>query len=150
MSEIIEKRKQKEIEKAQKLKDELALNKIDINMHQVEVEKNVKQKKDKQKTLKERLLEQKFERLNIKAMEEKEKKKTMPLYFPYSKQTKKNVANRFDVDQEEKGEVEDKFKDIKIDKHEKVTYQLLNRDMKGRPVIFDAEERVGAKIERQR
>ena len=46
----------------------------------------------------------------------------------------------------------EKFKQAKVplDKHEKVTYQLLNRDLKGRQVIHDAEQRVGMKIERQR
>lgn len=37
-----------------------------------------------------------------------------------------------------------------LDKHEKVTYQLLERDLVGRHVIADAEERYGHSIEQKR
>lgn len=37
-----------------------------------------------------------------------------------------------------------------IDRHNEVTYKLLNRDMTGQNVLFDAEERVGQELERIR
>jgi hypothetical protein len=37
-----------------------------------------------------------------------------------------------------------------LDKHEKVTYKLLQQDLHGREVIHAAEERVGEKLEQTR
>ena len=37
-----------------------------------------------------------------------------------------------------------------VDKHNKVVYQLLNRDLRGREVLYGAEERIGANLEKSR
>lgn len=37
-----------------------------------------------------------------------------------------------------------------LDKHEIVTFKLLERDLKGRDVLKDAEKRVGADLEKKR
>ena len=37
-----------------------------------------------------------------------------------------------------------------VDKHNKVVYQLLSRDLKGTDVLMDAEERVGMTLEKNR
>lgn len=38
----------------------------------------------------------------------------------------------------------------KIDKHNKVTFQKIEKDMQGSSVLFQAEERIGQDLERIR
>ena len=56
--------------------------------------------------------------------------------------------------EDEKLHTIDKFTDpkasYKIDDHNKITYQLLERDLKGTEIRFQAEERVGHNLEKVR
>ena len=53
-------------------------------------------KKTAAKTLKERLMEQKLERLNREATDHQERQRPMPGYHPFGKNKEKGLVGRFD------------------------------------------------------
>lgn len=134
-------------------------------------------KKERQQALRDKLQASKAQRLEMDRQEREERMRPMKTYFPYSNQDKKRLTeNRFDDydrqreynrsqvqsqatepaggDEEMKKSTVERFTDpqasYKIDQHNKVTYQLLERDMKGRDVLHLAEERIGQDLEKVR
>ena len=139
------------------------------------------------KTLKERLIEQKLDRLNRESKEIEERQRPMPGYHPFGKNKDKGLVGRFDnttstMKHDLSGEVGYEYKKDDesapasshrssiinsvnnimnpqnntltkfnhLDKHEKITYGLLQQDEAGREVLHAAEERVGVNLEKIR
>ena len=93
-------------------------------------------------TLKEKLDQQKLERLNQKSLQKEEAKKPPPTYFPFGKKSpekKQNVALEAtdEPDHEELmiKELTDPSKNYNIPRQEKVFFQILKRDSKEVPVL---------------
>jgi hypothetical protein len=94
-------------------------------------------------------------------LEKEDFKSYMPLHFPYSKNAgKKNLYNRFDETMREdefghpikdpKNNTTTRFDSLKKDRFQKHQLDNLHADIKGYEVAFQAEERLGRKLEEQR
>ena len=118
-------------------------------------------------SLKEKLIDQRRERLNRDNEEHAERTKANPTYFPFSKNKNKHMIARFEATSPE--EIIKRSEEAaadgtspeqrqpsalelsnQLDKHEQVTYRLLERDLKGRDVLRDAAVRVDEELERKR
>lgn len=91
-------------------------------------------------------------------LEKDDFKSYMPLHFPYSKNVgKKNLFNRFDETQQAddmgipiedpKNNTTTRFDSLKKDRFQKHQLDTLHADLKGYEVAFQAEERMGKKLE---
>ena len=119
-------------------------------------------------SLKEKLIDQRRERLNRDNEELAERTKASPTYFPFSKNKNKHIIARFEATSPE--EIIKRSEEMaaangtspeqrqpsaielsnQLDKHEQVTYRLLERDLKGRDVLRDAAVRVDEELEKKR
>ena len=115
-------------------------------------------------SLKEKLIDQRRERLNRDHEEEAERTKANPTYFPFTKSKHKHLTTRFEaaspeeimrMSEETYMAAEERKPTAhelatQLDKHEQVTYKFLERDLKGRDVLKDAAVRVDEELEKKR
>ena len=97
MAQIIARKRKAETDKKNKTREEIeTVNRELADIEMITQQKNNK-KKFVQQSLKEKLQQQKAERLNKEMLEKDDFKSYMPLHFPYTKNAgKKNLFNRFD------------------------------------------------------